>query len=422
MQSIEEASVAGKDDPGLPPIQNEIESLERAIEEEMQIRVAQDREPQARRGPGGTREEATGRRSLEETPRRPARRRPSRAISDSLELELKVLEVERKQEVIGRIDERIQALRTEQGAPDQVTLWRWADEPSRPEQLYPTRQLAMAVPAGLALPFVLFLLWEFLARRVFSSDRLEQDLDLTVLGEIARLPKRRVKATAKSGDHFDRSLQLFRESFDALSTNLALSLDLREVRVLAVASAVNSEGKTSVAAELARRLAENMHAKVLLIDADMRSPDIHRLFQIPCEPGLAAVLAQQATLEQAMVTTWSDHLHLLPAGHLSGGPAALMGNGNVQALLDRVLADYRFVVIDTPPVLPASESLILSSAADATLLCVMCEVSRGDQVQRAYKRLLLSGSRNVGLVVNGVPTQQYQRRYGKYPYPAPGKV
>ena len=130
------------------------------------------------------------------------------------------------------------------------------------------------------------------------------------------------------------------------------------------------------------------------------------------------VLAHEASLEQAVVTTWSDNLHLLPAGHLSGSPVALMGNGNVKALMAQVLAEYRFVVIDTPPVLAASESLILSSAADVTLLCVMCEVSRADQVQRAYKRLLLSGSHNVGLVFNGVPTNQYQSRYGKYPYPA----
>jgi polysaccharide biosynthesis transport protein len=341
---------------------------------------------------------------------------------DSLELELKSLEVARKQQVIERIGDRILALRTEQDSPARVKDWFYAQEPTEPEELYPTKKLAMAASAGFAMPFALFLLWEMLARRVFSSERLEQELDLTVYGEIARMPKRRVRASVKSEDQFDHSLHLFRESFDTLSTNLRLSLDLGDVRVLAVASAVNSEGKTSVAAELARRLSENNHGKVLLIDADLRAPDIHRLFQIPSTPGLAEVLDGQVSLDQAIVTDWSEHLHLLPAGRASTSPVSLLGNGNLRTLMEQALRDYRFVVFDTAPVLAASESMILSNAADATLLCVMCEVSRQDQVRRAYRRLQLSGSRRVGLVFNGISPHQYQSRYGKYPYPSQGKA
>ena len=335
---------------------------------------------------------------------------------ESLELELKVKEVERKQEVIELIEERILRQRTELAAPSQVKAWFWGQEPTEPEELYPTKKLAMAASAGFAMPFALFLLWEMLARRVFSSERLEQELDLTVYGEIARMPRRRLRKSGKSEEQFDHSLDLFRESFDTLSTNLRLSVDLGDVRVLAVASAVNSEGKTSVAAELARRLSENSHAKVLLIDADLRAPDIHRLFQIPSTPGLAEVLDGQVSLDEAIVTDWSEHLHLLPAGRAKTSPVALLGNGNLQALLDQALRDYRFVVFDTAPVLAASESMILSNTADATLLCVMCEVSRQDQVRRAYRRLQLSGSRRVGLVFNGISPHQYQSRYGKYPH------
>ena len=413
LQRIEEVSALGRDDPRWQRQQDEVARLELAIDQGLQQYLVQDRDYRLAEARAELEKKHLAVQLLQKRHDELLHQAQS-GNRDSLELELKVLEVDRKQEIVGRISERIQTLRTEQAAPDQVILWRWADQPSRPEQLYPTRQLAMAGSAGFAIPFALFVLWELLARRVFNSEHLSQDLDLTVYGEIARLPNRRVGGTAKTNGHFDRSLQIFRDSFDTLSTNLILSLDLREVRVLAVASAVNSEGKTSVAAELARRLAENMHAKVLLIDADMRSPDVHRLFQIPGEPGLADVLARQATLEEAVVTTWSDDLHLLPAGRLQASPVALLGNGNVRAILDQVLDDYRFIIIDTPPVLPTGESLILSHAADATLLCVMCDVSRSDQVRRAYQRLLLSGSHHVGLVVNGVPAQEYQRRYGRY--------
>ena len=266
------------------------------------------------------------------------------------------------------------------------------------------------------MPLGLCLLWELLARRVFNSERLERDLDLTIFGEIARLPKHRGVVSSRSKKQFDRSLQVFRDSCDTLSTNLTLSLDLQNTRVFAVASAVSREGKTSVAAELARRFAENTHSKVLLIDADMRSPDIHSLFQIEPGPGLVGVLSGEATIEQAIDTSWSDQLHILPAGRLATSPVALLGNGNVKAVLDAALAEYRYVVIDTPPILPTGESLVLSRAADVTLLCVMWETSRTDLVRRAWKRLLLADSTNVGLVVNGVPAPQYRRRYGHYAY------
>ena len=334
----------------------------------------------------------------------------------NLELELKVMDLERKRGLINRLAERVELLRVEQGAPDAVVVLQPPDEPTRPEALYPTKQLAMAVPGGFAVPFLLFLAWELLARRVFNADRLERDLELTIFGEIAKLPNYRRRVTAGSGRKFDRSLQTFRESFDTLSTNLAMSLDLQTVRVFAVASAVSSEGKTSVAAELARRLAENTHAKVLLIDADMRSPDIHRLFQIESEPGLVDVLSGELTLEEAIDTSWSERLHILPAGRLAGSPVALLGNGNLRSLLDRAAEQYRFVVFDTPPILPAGEALMLTKAADVTLLCVMWESSRTDHVRRAYKRLALAGAQQVGLVINGVPTREYHRRYGHYGY------
>lgn len=339
-----------------------------------------------------------------------------------IELQLKVMELDHKRELINQLAGRVEFMKIEQSAPDAVTVLQPPEEPTRPEALYPTKQLAMAVPGGFAVPFLLFLGWELLARRVFNTERLERDLELTIFGEIAKLPSYRQRVTADSNQKFDRSLQTFRESFDTLSTNLAMSLDLQAVRVFAVASAVTSEGKTSVAAELARRLAENTHAKVLLIDADMRSPDIHRLFQIESEPGLVDVLSGELTLEEAIDTSWSEQLHILPAGRLASSPTALLGNGNLRAVLDAATERYRFVVIDTPPILPAGESLMLTKAADVTLLCVMWEASRTDHVHRAYKRLAMAGASQVGLVINGVPTRQYHRRYGNYQYAPPAKA
>jgi Mrp family chromosome partitioning ATPase len=76
------------------------------------------------------------------------------------------------------------------------------------------------------------------------------------------------------------------------------------------------------------------------------------------------------------------------------------------------------VIIDTPPVLAASEALVLAKAADATLMCAMRDVSRADQIRKASERLLAAGGRPVGTVLSGVPTHRYNYRYGTYPAPS----
>ncbi len=155
---------------------------------------------------------------------------------------------------------------------------------------------------------------------------------------------------------------------------------------------------------------------LLLIDGDMRSPDIHSVFEIPLEPGLAKVLTGECSLEEAIVTSWSSNVHLLPAGRLEASPHKLLGNGAWKSLMAKIPARYRYVMIDTPPVLAASEALVLAKAADATLVCVMRDVSRMDQVRKTIERLAAAGSRPVGTVLSGVSTRHYASRYGDYAY------
>jgi capsular exopolysaccharide synthesis family protein len=149
----------------------------------------------------------------------------------------------------------------------------------------------------------------------------------------------------------------------------------------------------------------------LLIDGDMRSPDVHHVFEVPLEPGLAEVLSDQCPLEDAIVSTHNEHVHLLPAGRLKVSPHRLLGNGAWKSLLEQIPTAYRYVIIDTPPVLAASEALVLAKAADATLVCVMRDVSRADQVRKASEQLLTAGGRPVGTVLSGVPTHRYMYRY-----------
>ena len=335
---------------------------------------------------------------------------------DTLELEFKRDELQRAEKVFELIAARSLQLQTERGAPTRVSLLRLAEPPTRPIEWFPYRNMFLGALAGFGLPFLLAFAWERLIRRVGDLSELEGQSPLLVLGEIACLPKQTPETATQGFAQTSLELKLVEESIDSLRTNLTLSKELRDLHVIALASAMNDEGKTSVAAQLATSLARACREPILLIDGDMRSPDLHRVFGVPLEPGLTKVLTGECPLPAAIVTTWSEHIHLLPAGRLITSPHTLLGNGAWKALLAQLPTAYRYVIIDTPPVLAASEALVLAQAADAALVCAMRDVSRVDQVRMACDRLRRVGAHPVGVVLNGVPPKHYAQRYGNYGY------
>jgi capsular exopolysaccharide synthesis family protein len=236
------------------------------------------------------------------------------------------------------------------------------------------------------------------------------------VGEIARLPLRQTRRPDESQDS-QYALGVFEESIDSLRTGLVLSHEKDEMKVLAVSSAVAGEGKSSVASQLAVSLAKSSGMPILLIDGDMRSPDLHHIFQIPLQPGLADVLAGSHAVADCINRDWSEHVHILPASKLSKSPHKLVGSERFAHVLRWARQRYRYVIIDTPPILAASESMVMARAADATLICAMRDVSREGHVRLTYQRLLSVGANPIGTVLSGVPTRQYARRYGAYGYP-----
>jgi capsular exopolysaccharide synthesis family protein len=345
------------------------------------------------------------------------RKEMQQASGETLELEFAREDLARAADVFSKIAQRVVELRTEQGAPARVTpLQEQAELPRVPVQSIPYKQIILAVLASLALPFGLVVLWERIVRRVTDAEQLEEQSSLGVIGEVARLPVRTSLANGSSSKLVGRGLGLFEESIDTLRTCLILSEPLKDMKVLAVTSGSSREGKTSVAVQLAVSIARASGQPTLLIDGDMRSPDVHSLLDTRLEPGLAEVLAHKCALGEAVVRGWGEHLDFLPAGKLHGSPHKLMGNGAVGQLLQEIRGAYRYVIMDTPPVLAAGEALILASAADATLICTMRDRSRLDQVKRTHERLLAAGARPVGIVLNGVPVRRYLYRYGSYAY------
>ncbi len=340
----------------------------------------------------------------------------SKSGGQTMDLKFKQAELNRKQVVFDSISERAAQLATEMYAPSRVEPIQKATVPNEPVETVPWKMLLAAIGVSLFLPFGFCAIWERSVRRVTTADQLQTANMLPVVGEIARLPER--PSTTASGYAPEASVQLglFEESIDSLRTGLILSHAEDGIQVLVISSAVSGEGKTSVASQLAVSLARASGLPTLLIDGDMRSPDLHRIFQIEIRPGLTDVLSNQCELDEAINRQWSDNVHILPAGHLTRNPHKLMGSDRFRNLIEQARSNYRYIVIDTPPVLAASESLVMARHADATLVCAMRDVSRESHVRTSFQRLLSTGARPVGTVLNGVPTRQYARKYGSYAY------
>ncbi len=334
--------------------------------------------------------------------------------SGRLELASKRAELDRAEKVLDLIAERAAKLGTEQRAPGRVSLLQRAEIAS--VEIFPVREATLAVLAGLCLPFALAVGWEWLVRRVNGPESLEKQSHLALLAEVPRLSARAIAARRHPSRRIGQQLRMFEESVDILRTGLFLSDGRQDMKTLAVTSAVAGEGKTSVAVQLAVSMARATGEPTLLIDGDMRSPSIHRLFDVSVEPGLAQVLAAECSLEEAVVATWSDRVDLLPAGKLVASPHSLLGTASLRLLLEKAAVRYRHIVLDTPPLLAAGEALVLAKAADACLICTMRDVSRVGQVAKACERLEAAGVRLAGTVLNGVSAKEYAYRYGSYAY------
>ena len=332
----------------------------------------------------------------------------------SLELEFARSELMREEVIYERIAERTAALRTEMRAPGRVMPLKRAVSGEVRLSKDPFTRIIFVSIAGLLAPFVLAVVWEQRVRRVASSEQVMRDTNVPVIAEICDLPVLQ-RGSQKKSMRYNRLRAMYEESIDLLRNSLTLPEKNRNVKVICVCSSVSGEGKTSLACQLAVSLARSVQKPVLLIDSDMRAPDVHRKFDIENNRGLAEILEDNLAMDDSIVE-WTENIHIITAGKLKRSPHSVVNSGVVSDLIAKAKSRYEYVVIDCPPLMAASESFVFAKEADGALLCVMRDVSRAPQVQFAAHRLLAAGVRPLGLVLNGVHSDDYGYRYGGYSY------
>lgn len=272
-----------------------------------------------------------------------------------------------------------------------------ADIPKFPSDDKRTKVQAASVIGGLFFGIFLALLVDRFDKRLRHPRDIEPLLGAPVLGMIPKIQElKKVKG--------EMARNLIAEEFRLIRTQLLFGTPGKEHKVLAITSPVPGDGKTSLAVNLAISLAK-AGRKVLLVDADLRKPDVHRIFGVEDGPGFAELIDGSSEPASCIRKTDIENLELCPAGLPTGRPCELLSRPSVRQVIDGLAAMYDHVVFDTAPLLPVTDTHVLLGQVDGVICSFNASVD--SETVRMMEEILRRNHANVlGSVMNQVKYKQ----------------
>jgi capsular exopolysaccharide synthesis family protein len=274
--------------------------------------------------------------------------------------------------------------------------------------------LIVAIFGGLLIGVAAAFVIDIIDRRVKTVKEAEALFGYTLLGMIPNFNKRSDSTVQSNNFIAERGLpqvivettprSIIHEAFGMLQANLKfISLD-KKVRTIAIASSSPEEGKSEVAANLAALMAQT-GLRVLLVDADLRRPSQHHLWNLINSTGLSNVVVDERQLKQSIQQV-TPYLSVLTSGIIPPNPLAIIDSKAMRTLLAHVGQDYDYVIIDSPPLLGNTEGLVLSKIADGVLVVARIGAVDANSIKTAKNLLSRSEANVLGMVANAVDVQQ----------------
>ncbi len=310
------------------------------------------------------------------------------------------------------LGERVDELETGKPAPVRAQLLDRAAVPLAPFTPKPKTDLTLGVLLGLVAGFALVGLLEALDRTLKTSAQADAAFRAPMLGLVPRRRSGGMLVVSSEDGGVDS------EAYRALRTAVQFTQADMVVRTVLVTSAAPGDGKTTTAANLALALAASGE-RVALVDGDLRRPSVADAFGLEQAVGLGSLVLRQVQLGDAL-QQWSDGVVILPSGQpLPPNPSEVLGSNFMSQLLESLAERVDVVVIDTPPVLPVTDAVVLSTQVDAVLLVARYGKTRRGPAAEARRRLDAVGANVIGYVLNAVPPRESGSYYSDYRYEQP---
>ncbi len=302
---------------------------------------------------------------------------------------------------------RYLGLRDNRNSPNILAIIEPAQ--SRPTPIRPdiTRNVLLASGLGVLWGIALALLLEYFDDTVRTPEELTNELGLASLGTVSRMPGRGYQSKLITTA---RQSPAFAEAFRMIRSNIQFASLDRRGKIILVTSAVPREGKSTIVANLGIAIAQS-GLRTLIVDADLRRPVQHEIFEVTEMEGLSGLLRNpQLDIDTQLQLTQYDGLQVLTSGNMPSNPSDLLGSRHLGPLLDSLTERADVILLDVSPVTMVADAVVLSSQAHAVILVIEAGQTRLGVVRQALFQLNQAGANVWGAVLNRTtPVRKYYR-------------
>jgi capsular exopolysaccharide synthesis family protein len=296
----------------------------------------------------------------------------------------------------------------EVGEIGNVVIIEHANPPLVPVSPKPLRNMMFALIFGLGLGIGAVLVWEHLDTSIKDAEDVER-LKIPVIGTIPMHTEGLVMDLTSPAA----------EAYKKLRINLKFSKSRESIpKTLLVSSCIAKEGKSTLTANLSMTYAR-AGAKTIIVEGDLRRPSLHKSFRISSKLGVSNLLIGEAKMEDVLVSTQTENLWIIPAGHIPPNPGELIDSNSMKSLISELRESFDMVIVDSPPLVTCADGLLLGNMVDGVILTVELGRTQSDALLQMVSSFKATGAGFLGVIVNKVKEGMYYKYRYYYKYYTP---